>query len=201
MPAGFSSSVAGGGGRNARTYTSIGRTPTVAPPSTPRQERQGDYIVTYSPTGSIISRVYSPQSNPRQNSTANALSAGRQQSNQAKANDFIARYQTNSAAKSAQSNSTNYGGGGALGAVGQMAQNSFDVYPATSGVGATGGSGSSGGGNLNANSGINYTGSMAGINDKQADYMVANPLAIAAKVFGIDMANNPTLAGLALSGA
>lgn len=78
-----------------------------------------------------------------------------------------------------------------------MAQNSFDVYPAgTSGGGSTGGSGSSGGGNLNANSGINYTGSMAGINDKQADYMVANPLAIAAKVFGIDMANNPTLAGL-----
>ena len=47
-----------------------------------------------------------------------------------------------------------------------------------------------------ANSGMTYTGAMKGINDKQADYFVANPLALAQKVFGIDMANNPTIAGL-----
>jgi hypothetical protein len=70
------------------------------------------------------------------------------------------------------------------------------VNPAsgTSGAGATGGSGSSG--YEDANSGIVYNGAFKGINDKQADYMVANPLAIAQKVFGIDMANNPTIAGL-----
>lgn len=75
-----------------------------------------------------------------------------------------------------------------------------DVYAAgTSGSSSTGGSGSggtSGAGYEDANSGITYTGAFKGINDKQADYMVANPLAIAQKVFGIDMANNPTIAGL-----
>ena len=75
-------------------------------------------------------------------------------------------------------------GGGAIGG---------SVNPA-SGSSSTGGSGSSG--YEDANSGFTYTGAMAGINDKQADYMSANPLAIAAKVFGIDMSNNPTLAGL-----
>ena len=77
--------------------------------------------------------------------------------------------------------------------------------PDTYGGGAIGGrvdpaSGSSStGGNSgyeDANSGIVYNGAFKGINDKQADYMVANPLAIAQKVFGIDMANNPTIAGL-----
>ena len=77
--------------------------------------------------------------------------------------------------------------------------------PDTYGGGAIGGSvdpasgSSSTGGNSgyeDANSGIVYNGAFKGINDKQADYMSANPLAIAAKVFGIDMSNNPTLAGL-----
>lgn len=199
MPAGFSSSVAGGSGNNTRTYTSIGRTPTVAPPGQPRQVRQGDYIVTYSPTGSIISRVYSPVARSTQTgSRSESQTVSR--SNDARAQALVDRYQapkqTTAGLFAGSTGQKSSGGGSVLGQVGNMAQNSFDVYPAgTSGTGSTGGTGSSGG-NLNANSGINYTGSMAGINDKQADYMVANPLAIAAKVFGIDMANNPTLAGL-----
>jgi hypothetical protein len=79
-----------------------------------------------------------------------------------------------------------------------MADNYPDIYgtgsvnPAgTSGAGATGGTA-----NPSANSGVVYDRAFKGISDKQADYMVANPLAIAAKVFGIDMANNPTIAGL-----
>lgn len=189
-----------GGSRPPTRIPAIGRTPTVAPPSTPRQERQGDYIVTYSPTGSIISRVYSPVT--RSTQTGNrAESRVVNNSNYARAQAFVDRFQapkqTTAGLFAGSPGQKSSGGGSVLGQVGNMAQNSFDVYPAgTSGSPSTGGSGSSGGGNLNANSGINYTGSMAGINDKQADYMVANPLAIAAKVFGIDMANNPTLAGL-----
>ena len=183
------------------------RTPTVAPTGAPRQVRQGDYIVTYSPTGSIISRVYSPVSSPRANSTAAGLSAGRSGSTNTVANAINKANQNTSSnpvaniIKQAQSNSTNYGGAlGQAQSVGASSMGSPDVYAAgTSGSSSTGGSGSggtSGAGYEDANSGITYTGAFKGINDKQADYMVANPLAIAQKVFGIDMANNPTIAGL-----
>jgi hypothetical protein len=185
MPIGFSSSLAGGTSPTSRT---LQRTPTVAPTGAPRQVRQGDYIVTYSPTGAIISRVYSPVARSTQ-------SGSRSESQVVSRSNNANQYRTPAPAQ------TTKGLFGAVQSAGQsMADNYPDIYgtgsvnPAgTSGAGATGGSTA---GYQDATVPTVYGGAMKGINDKQADYMVANPLAIAAKVFGIDMANNPTIAGL-----
>lgn len=166
-----------------------------------RVVRQGDYIVTYSPSGAVLDRKYSPLGpsgggrtdpyDPQANAiaqlqhryqptttksastpTTRGLSAGN-------SNGGV------SASSMAQNNPTTYGGSGIGG--------SGDVYGASS----TGGSSSgNGGASQNADSGITYTGPFQGINEKQADFMVANPLAIASKVLGIDMARNPTIAGI-----
>lgn len=206
MPLGSLGSLSGPNSvlpKAVRTPATLQRSPTVAPTGVPRQVRQGDYIVTYAPSGAVLSRVYSPVSSPRANSITAGLNAGRASSTNTVAN-AISKAKSNPVSsnpvsniiKQAQSNSTNYGGGGALGAGGQMAQNSFDVYGASGNTGGGAATGGSTTGYEDAGSGVTYTGPFAGINDKQADYMVANPLAIAAKVFGLDMANNPTLAGL-----
>ena len=193
---------------NAIAKNTAIRNTTVAPTGAPRQVRQGDYIVTYAPSGAVLSRTYSPLMSPTQNQTAgtirrdttSALNAGRSQAASVQA--LQDRYQPNnqqttrglfaggssgggsqSVGAASVGSPETYGGGGGMGS----------VNPA-SGSSSTGGSGNSG--YEDANSGFTYTGAMAGINDKQADYMSANPLAIAAKVFGIDMSNNPTLAGL-----
>ena len=193
---------------NAIAKNTAIRNTTVAPTGAPRQVRDGDYITTYAPSGAVLSRVYSPV--VRQTQTTNRSEAQVQRTSQANsAQNFINRYQTPAPAQTTKglfAGNTSSGGGGTLGQVqsaGATSMGSPDTYgggaiggsvdPA-SGSSSTGGSGSSG--YEDANSGFTYTGAMAGINDKQADYMSANPLAIAAKVFGIDMSNNPTLAGL-----
>jgi hypothetical protein len=175
-------------------------TPTVAPTGAPRQVRQGDYIVTYSPTGAIISRVYSPVARSTQ-SGSRSESQVVSRSNDTRATNFANQYRAPAQTTKGLFGGSS-GGGGALGAVQSVGQSMADNYPdiygtgsvnpaGTSGAGATGGTA-----NPSANSGVVYDRAFKGISDKQADYMVANPLAIAAKVFGIDMANNPTIAGL-----
>jgi hypothetical protein len=198
MPIGFSSSLAGGTSPTSRT---LQRTPTVAPTGAPRQVRQGDYIVTYSPTGAIISRVYSPVARSTQ-SGSRSESQVVSRSNDTRATNFANQYRAPAQTTKGLFGGSS-GGGGALGAVQSVGQSMADNYPdiygtgsvnpasGTSGAGATGGTA-----NPSANSGVVYDRAFKGISDKQADYMVANPLAIAAKVFGLDMANNPTIAGL-----
>ena len=191
---------------NAIAKNTAIRNTTVAPTGAPRQVRQGDYIVTYAPSGAVLSRTYSPLMSPTQNQTAgtirrdttSALNAGRSQAASVQA--LQDRYQPNNQQTTRGLFAGGSSGGGSQ-SVGAASVGSPETYgggmgsvnPA-SGSSSTGGSGNSG--YEDANSGIVYNGAFKGINDKQADYMVANPLAIAQKVFGIDMANNPTIAGL-----
>ena len=191
MPAGFSSTVAGGTNTRSNSASSLPIRRTVAPSGTPRQVREGNYIVTYAPSGAVISRVYSPvQSSLGTSSARTSSTLGTSAS------------RTTPLANQQQSSRTQYTQN-TTGGSNMARDNSLDVMASQSTSGAPAGTGSGAGSAFggsgsvsNANSGINYTGPFAGINDKQADYMVANPLAIAAKVFGIDMANNPTIAGL-----
>lgn len=169
-----------------------------------RVVRQGDYIVTYSPSGSVLSRVYSPLP---------GSGAGRVDPYDSRTNAVAQMQHRYQPSKQAAPQPTTKGlfAGNSNGGVSaaSVAQNYPDTYGGNVGAASSGlenipgigdvtaaAAGSGGRAFEDANSGIKYTGPFAGINDKQADFMVANPLAIAQKVLGIDMSRNPTIAGI-----
>lgn len=81
----------GGSRPPTRIPATLQRSPTVAPTGVPRQTREGDYIVTYSPTGAIISRVYSPVVRQTQNTNRSESQVVRT-SDAARAQNFVNRF-------------------------------------------------------------------------------------------------------------